>query len=297
MAEKDTVTAEERRARRQARREKQRETNLSRASKMHLARLSSEEAGGMAPPSNLPVVNVGCSGWYYWHWRGLFYPKELPSSQWFAHYASNFDTVELNAPFYAWPSVNTVKTWRRQAGDRNFLYTVKVSELITHVKRFSRTKTLVKDFGYIADVLAERMGCFLFQLPPSYHYTSVRLKSILSQMDPHRRNVVEFRHKSWWNEKVYSAFRAAGVIFCSSSGPKLPGDLVKTTDEVYIRFHGTTKWYRHYYTAAELADWTRSITDSGASRVFAYFNNDRDGHAIDNAKTFREQLLKAFQDL
>jgi uncharacterized protein YecE (DUF72 family) len=117
---------------------------------------------------------------------------------------------------------------------------VKASELITHVKRFSGTKTLVRDFGYIADLLGPRMGCFLFQLPPSFHYSRARLDRIVSQLDPTHRNVVEFRHASWWNERVYTAFRAAGIIFCSCSGPKLPDELIATADDIHIRFHGTS---------------------------------------------------------
>src|SRR6201986_3710661 len=77
-----------------------------------------------------------------------------------------------------------------------FVYTVKVCELITHIKRLAGTRTLVRDFGLIADLLGRRMGCFLFQLPPSFHYTPARLKRITSQLDPKRRNVVEFRHAS-----------------------------------------------------------------------------------------------------
>jgi uncharacterized protein YecE (DUF72 family) len=49
------------------------------------------------------------------------------------------------------------------------------------MKRFEDTKTLVKDFGYIADLLGPRMGCFLYQLPPSFHYTPDRLQNISSR--------------------------------------------------------------------------------------------------------------------
>jgi uncharacterized protein YecE (DUF72 family) len=136
------------------------------------------------------------------------------------------------------------------------------------------------------------MGCFLFQLPPSFHYTPARLDRILAQLDPARRNVVEFRHKSWWNDRVYAAFRAAGAIFCSCSGPRLPGELVKTADDVYVRFHGVKQWYRHDYTKAELAVWADRIAASGAVRVWAYFNNDRDGYAIKNARELLRQLRR-----
>jgi uncharacterized protein YecE (DUF72 family) len=293
MPDRPILTREERRARREARRAKQREANVGRAKKMHVARLAYEREHSAEAAPALPSGQtfVGCSGWFYWHWRDCFYPPGSPSKDWFEHYATQFKTVELNAPYYAWPTVATVQTWLRQAGRRNFVYTVKACELITHVKRFAGTKTLVKDFGHIADLLgARRMGCFLFQLPPSYHYSAARLRSIVSQLDPARRNVVEFRHKSWWNDKVYDAFRAANITFCSCSGPRLPDELVETSDDVYVRFHGTKRWYRHDYTPEELAVWVARIRASKARRVWAYFNNDRDGYAIKNARELIRQL-------
>ena len=283
-----------RREAREARRVKQRLENVVRAKKMHSARLSGEftpqQTLGATPARLARKFHIGCSGWYYWHWKGSFYPSELPSSRWFDHYASTFRSVELNAPFYSWPTLSTVKTWIRQAGRRRFVYTVKVSELITHTKRFQGTKTLIKDFGLIADILGSRMGCFLFQLPPSFHYTPGALKRVVSQLEPHRRNVVEFRHPSWWNETVYKAFRNTGTIFCSCSGPRLPDELVKTADDIYVRFHGTKRWYRHDYSNEELVIWASRIRDSGAKHVWAYFNNDRDMFAIKNAGHLRKLL-------
>jgi uncharacterized protein YecE (DUF72 family) len=295
--EKPLLTREERRARREARREKQRHANIGRAAKMHAARLAWEKnpppatPSAKAPPSS-PQFYIGCSGWFYWHWRGLFYPATLPTSAWFGHYLARYNTVELNAPFYSWPTIANVRTWLRQAGRRKFVYTVKASELITHTKRFRGTATLVRDFGHIADLLGRHMGCFLFQLPPSFRYTPARLKLILTQLDPNRRNVVEFRHRSWWNEKVFAAFRATKTIFCSCSGPRLPDELIKTADDIYVRFHGTRQWYRHNYTAAELAVWAERIRASGATRVYAYFNTDRDGHALKNARSLLRLLRK-----
>jgi uncharacterized protein YecE (DUF72 family) len=264
------------------RRAKQRAANVGRALKMHQARILDRNKI-YSDKSILPTLNVGCSGWFYWDWRGIFYPNDLPTNKWFSHYAKKFKTVELNAPFYSWPTIGTVKTWLRQAGRRKFVYTIKVSELITHVKSFRGCKELIKDFGYIADMLGPAMGCFLFQLPRSFTYTPTRLKSILSQIDHKRRNVVEFRHESWWNEKVFSAFKEKGTIFCSCSGPKLPDELIKTADEVYIRFHGTQKWYRHNYSQDELKIWADRIVESNSKRVWVYFNNDYEGYAIKNA--------------
>ena len=185
-----------------------------------------------------------------------------------------------------------MQAWRRQPGRKRFVYTVKVCELITHVKRFKGTKTLIRDFGIIADILGERMGCFLFQLPPSYRYTKARLDAIVSQLDPKRRNVVEFRHASWWNEEVYEAFRKAGIIFCSCSGPRLPDELIRTADEVYVRLHGPKRWYRHDYSKSELTTWAARIEASGAKRAWVYFNNDNDAHAPKNATALRRMLRR-----
>jgi uncharacterized protein YecE (DUF72 family) len=297
---------EERRARREARRQKQRDANTGRAVKMRAARIEFERdrrhigaaasaAVGRTPAAKAaaPIeLRIGCSGWYYWHWRDCFYPSHIAQKDWFDFYTRNFDTVELNAPFYSWPTVATVRTWLRQARSRNFVYTVKVNELITHRRQMSGCKLLVRDFGHIADLLAERMGCFLFQFPPSFRYTPARLRRIVESLDPDRRNVVEFRHKSWWNEKVYDALRKVGAIFCSCSGPRLPDELIKTADEIYVRFHGTKRWYRHDYTDEELAVWAGRIVASGAKRLWAYFNNDRDCYAIKNARALKALLAR-----
>ena len=177
MTNENDLERAERRAKREIRRQKQREANISRSQKMHAARMLASDLICLTPDP--PIINVGCSGWFYWHWRGQFYPEEMPTSNWFTHYSEHFKTVELNAPFYSWPTLATVATWQRQVGRKKFIYTVKACELITHIKRFTGTKTLVQDFGYIADLLQQRMGCFLYQLPPSFHYRKCNINSVL----------------------------------------------------------------------------------------------------------------------
>ena len=269
----------ERRLKKAERRQKQRDANPGRAAKMHSARI---EHPLPHVEAELPLLNIGCSGWFYWDWKGKFYPAQMPTSEWFGHYADSFDTVEINASFYSWPTVAGVKAWLRPVAERPFVFTVKASELITHVKRFEDCKELIADFGYVADLLGPHMGRLLFQLPPSFHYDREKLDLILSQLEPGRRNVVEFRHGSWWNDEVYAAFRDAGIIFCACSAPGLPDDLIKTADDIYVRFHGPEKWYRYDYSDAELSVWAERIRESGARRAWAYFNNDYDTHAIQN---------------
>ena len=176
------------------------------------------------PPELKSSIHIGCSGWRYWKWRDSYYAG-VPQADWLEHYAKRFDTVEINASFYLGRPLPTFRPGGGSPAKGKLVYTVKVCELITHVKKFKGTKTLIQDFGMIADILGDRMGCFLFQLPPSYRFTRTRLNDIVSQLDPARRNVVEFRHASWWNEEVYNAFRKAGIIFCSTSGPGFPMSL------------------------------------------------------------------------
>jgi uncharacterized protein YecE (DUF72 family) len=289
LADRNAEEIAGRRARRAERRQRQRDANVDRSAKMHQARIGDSQATYSTEDRLAGRIHIGCSGWYYWHWKGKFYPADIPSNQYFRIYQDHFETVELNAPFYSWPTIGAVKTWIRQA-DPGFVYTIKVCELITHIRRFEDTKSLIEDFGYIADLLGPQMGCFLFQLPPSVRYTSEMLQSILSQLDPRHRNVVEFRHKSWWTDEVVEAFTAAGAIFCSCSGPRLPDELVRTTDDIYVRFHGTKQWYRHDYSDAELLVWVERIRQSSAKTVWVYFNNDRDGHSIKNANRLSELM-------
>jgi uncharacterized protein YecE (DUF72 family) len=129
-----------------------------------------------------------------------------------------------------------------------------------------------------------------FSVEINIHYSLSTLQAIVSQLDPRRRNVVEFRHKSWWNEEVYEAFRSAGVIFCSCSGPQLPDELIETAEDVYIRFHGVSQWYRHDYSDTELLVWVNRIKRCGAKTLWIYFNNDREGNSIKNAERLAQLL-------
>jgi uncharacterized protein YecE (DUF72 family) len=237
-------------------------------------------------------IHVGCSGWFYSHWRGIFYPRQEPTTKnWFAYYAAAFDTVELNAPFYRWPTPATVRRWKRAAPAR-FIYSVKVNQSITHERRMVRTKQLVRDYYDIARTLGPQMGCFLFQFPPSYHYTAARLKSIVTQLDPAHRNAVEFRHRSWWRESVYRALSGRGISFCAVSAPRLPDTIPPQQRLLYVRFSGKKHWYRDDYTREELTTWAERIRQSGAEEAWVYFNNDHRGFAAQNALVLR-RLLRA----
>jgi len=284
------LTREEWRARRELRRKKQRVDNIKRAAKMHAARLKAETESLESPNELTPSIFVGCSGWRYWKWRDSFYAG-VPQKDWFEHYLKHFDTVEINASFYSWPTVAGVQSWRRQPGRKKFVYTVKVCELITHIKKFKGTKTLVKDFGIIADILGDRTGCFLFQLPPSYRYTKTRLNDIVSQLDPARRNVVEFRHASWYAEGVYELLRDHDVaLVIADHGHRALPTPPRTASWDYVRLHFGHRGRRGNYSPSEIHEWASRIRQSEREN-WVYFNNDWEAFAPANAR----ELLRALQ--
>lgn len=255
-------------------------------------RLSNSRTRG---PSNSKSVeqHVATSGWYYREWKGDFYPDDLPFKDWFRHYTQRFNTVELNAPFYRWPTLPTVKTWNRQAPE-TFRYSIKVNRIITHQMHFQDTGKLIREFYQIADVLGPKMGCFLFQLPPSFHFTGVRLGAILEQLDSVYRNVVEFRHASWWRPEVFAAFQEQSLIFCSVSAPGLPQELVVTSDHIYVRFHGPRRLFYESYSDAELVSWSNKMAACNAREAWAYFNNTADGSAVPNALSLKQLMSSNF---
>jgi len=234
-------------------------------------------------------IHVGCSGWFYWHWKKRFYPEDLPQSKWFNYYTSKFNTVELNSTFYHFPKISTAKGWYKDS-PKNFLYTLKVSKLITHIKKFKGSKKLITDFYKVGEELKDKMGCFLFQLPPSLKFKEKKLEEIISQLDLEKRNVLEFRHISWFTQDVYDVLKKNGVVFCVVSSPKLPEDIVKTSDDIYIRFHGRHGWYASNYSDDELRNWANNIRKFKPKKLWAYFNNDFNANAPRNALKLIEFL-------
>lgn len=233
---------------------------------------------------------VGCSGFNYRGWKGKFYPADLPQNKWLEYYCSHFNTIEINATFYRFPTEKSLKTWYDKT-PKDFVFSIKVPGTITHYKRFKETKEISEKFYSLAgEGLKEKLHCVFFQLPPSLAYSDEMLNAILENADPDFKNVFEFRHASWWNNEVYKEFRKHNVIFCSSSFPKLPEDFVKTADDVYLRFHGREELYKSSYNTKELKYWSDTAKKEKVKTMYAYFNNTSFLASIDNAKEMNRLL-------
>ena len=234
---------------------------------------------------------VGCSGWHYEHWRRLYYPEELPKSEWLSFYARQFNTVELNNSFYRLPSEKAFTTWRESTPD-NFVFAVKVSRYVTHIKRLRNLGSAVDNFLSRSGLLGEKLGPLLYQLPPSMKRNDELLRNFLSSLPPKHQHVVEFRHESWIDEAVFDILRRHNVGLCVFDMPGFSCPLVATSNFAYVRFHGSEGLYSSRYSDEELSEWARKIAGLGQTIKAGciYFNNDAQAFAVENARTLRNLL-------
>lgn len=249
----------------------------------------------MVAPAERGRVRVGCSGWSYDEWRGLVYPADAPPATWFAHYSTLFDTVELNATFYRLPEPATVEHWAAQAPP-GFLYAVKLGQYGSHRRKLGDPGPWLANHLDRVRRLGPTLGPNLVQLPPRWHRDTGRLDAFLAEAPRDLRWAVEVRDRSWLHDDVFEVLARHGAALCLHD---LLEDhpWVRTTDWAYLRFHGPqalTDAYGGRYTGRRLwrvADRLSGWIDDGVD-VYAYFNNDRDGHAVTDARWFRERLAR-----
>ena len=215
-----------------------------------------------------PNIRIGCSGWQYTHWRGDFYPAELPQACWLAYYAERFDTVEINSTFYRLSEAATFAAWGRRA-PRGFVYAVKASRYLTHA-----------------------FGPVLYQLPPRWPVNLERLETFLAALPRARRHAIEFREPSWYCDEVYALLERRRVALCLHDMAGSASERIAIGPFVYVRFHGTQN-YSGRYTDAALEAWAGWLATraSEGRPIYAYFNNDTGGHAPRDAVRLRAALL------
>jgi uncharacterized protein YecE (DUF72 family) len=234
---------------------------------------------------------VGCSGWHYEHWRGLYYPEDLPKSKWLSFYARQFNTVELNNSFYRLPSEKAFTTWRESTPE-SFVFAVKVSRFITHIKRLRDLGSAVEDFLSRSGLLREKLGPLLYQLPPSMKRNDELLQSFLSSLPRKAQHAIEFRHESWIDDAVFDILRRHNTGLCVFDMPGFSCPLVATSDFAYVRFHGSEGLYSSCYSDADLSRWAERIArpSENVRASYIYFNNDAGAFAVKNAMTLKNLL-------
>ena len=242
---------------------------------------------------------VGCSGWNYDSWRhGVFYPERCPPSRWLEYYARHFDTVELNATFYRLPTVKAVQRWVEQTPD-DFIFAVKMSRYVTHVKRLRDLPPSLELFYSRIDPLVgtPKLGPVLWQLPPTFRRDDDRLAQALEQL-PDGRHAFEFRHPSWFVPEVTELLRQHGVALVIADRPQIHSFQTHelTTDWTFVRFHWGSRGRRGNYSEHELKEWADRIRGWPVSCSYIYFNNDWEGFAPRNARLLHRLLEPAVSD-
>ncbi|MFE6177566.1 DUF72 domain-containing protein [Streptomyces sp. NPDC056464] len=232
---------------------------------------------------------VGTSGWQYKEWRDVLYPPDVPMRLWLEEYTTHFATVEINNAFYRLPTRENFEAWRdRVPGD--FVVAVKASRYLTHIKRLRDPEEPVHRLMTHAEGLGARLGPVLLQLPPTLRADAELLDACLACFpSPRTRIAVEPRHDSWWTQEIREVLESRGAALCWADVESRPATpLWRTTDWGYVRFHvGRARRWPHYGRQA-LDTWVRRIADtwSDDEDVYAYFNNDPTGAAVEDAAVF-----------
>jgi uncharacterized protein YecE (DUF72 family) len=245
----------------------------------------------LALMGSLGAAWVGCSGWQYRHWRRDFYPSDLPASRWFEHYASVFDTVEINSTFYRLPEAATFAAWARRA-PRGFRFAVKASRYLTHMKKLTEPEEPLDRLFSRVRALGRHRGPVLYQLPPGWKLDGDRLEQFLHALPRHARHVFEFRDASWYADEVLALLVRHRAALCLHDMRGSAPPRCRVGPFVYVRFHGAGGTYSGSYPDERLrgwAGWLHEQRQAGVD-VYAYFNNDVGGHAPRNALTLRRYL-------
>jgi uncharacterized protein YecE (DUF72 family) len=236
-----------------------------------------------------PQAYIGTSGWNYNHWRELFYPKDCAKSKWLEFYAKHYETVELNASFYGLPKPQTFENWRDRTPD-NFLWAVKANRYITHIKRIKDIREPLQRFFSSVELLKEKLGPILFQLPPTLSFDEAVFSGFCQHLKGNHLYTLEVRHPSWAQERAIDILRDNNIALCvSDTAGRYPYIEEDTATFIYIRLHGSKKLYASEYSEEELQTYARKIRD-WAKDVYLYFDNDYGGYAIKNAKRMKEIL-------
>jgi uncharacterized protein YecE (DUF72 family) len=235
---------------------------------------------------------IGCSGYFYPEWKGYFYPFDLATNKWFEFYCEHFNTIELNTTYYRFPRVESLLNWYKRS-PAEFTFSVKAPRALTHFKKLKNPVKYLADFyANIRKGLSEKLGGVLYQFPSSFHASEEHIEQILSMLDHSFRNVVEFRHSSWWDSSIIKTLNEHQITFAGISHPEFSNQLPDMGDVLYYRLQGVPHVYQSTYDKTFLKELNRKISKrTDAKAIYIYFNNAASGAALDNARQLRELAM------
>lgn len=236
-------------------------------------------------------IYIGTSGWHYKHWKDTFYPAELKNDNQLRYFSDIFPTVEINNSFYRLPTDDMFINWYKQVPE-DFVFAVKASRFITHVKKLHVDHDTIDQFMLRAAHLKEKLGPILFQLPPRWHVNTERLHDFLVKLPTDHRFVFEFRDSSWNIPEIYKLLEHYNCAYCIYDLAGYQSPVIITADFVYIRLHGPGDKYQGSYTKNNLISWAEKCTDwqDEGKDIYFYFDNDQNGYAPHNGQTLMKIL-------
>ena len=259
---------------------------------------------------------VGPAGWAYDDWKGIVYPRAMPSSYHpLSFLAQFFDTVEINSTFYHPATPNTSTAWLRHvAANPRFVFTAKLWERFTHHREHPFTEAEVDRAkeGLRPLVEANKLGALLIQFPWSFKRTTENrtwLARVTEAFSTYPL-VLEVRHASWNTPEVFASLKERHIAFCNIDQPLFKDSLApsqtRTAPVGYVRLHGRNQqdWFRegtgrderynYLYTTTDLQSWARRIRAIGqqADTVYVITNNHYRGQAVVNALEIEQALGK-----
>jgi uncharacterized protein YecE (DUF72 family) len=227
------------------------------------------------------VLYIGTSGWQYRDWRPGLYPAKLPQRLWLEHFADRFAVVEINNAFYRLPERETFRQWRERTPE-DFVFAVKMSRYLTHIKRLKEPAEPVARFLGRAEALGGKLGPVLLQLPPNLKADLSALDETLSLFPASVRVAVEPRHETWFTAETRALLERHRAALCWADRKGRPvTPLWRTTDFGYLRMHqGRARpWPR--YGRASLRSWLDRIDrELTGVPTYVFFNNDPGGAAV-----------------
>ncbi len=231
-------------------------------------------------------IFIGTSGWNYSHWKENFYPENVSQKNWLKFYSEKLNTVEINSSFYHLPKETTFEKWKTTF-PKGFVFSVKASRYITHMKKLIDSQESVQLFLSRAKILGDKLGPVLFQLPPSLKFNNNTLEEFLRILPGKFKYTIEFRHQSWWNNETYELLRKNNIAFCIYELGKTISPKEITSDFTYLRLHGPGTKYKGNYNDEILQRWANYFFQWQVKEIYCYFDNDEKGYAPKNAQTLR----------
>ena len=242
---------------------------------------------------------MGCSGWSYAGWQGHFYPKGVESKNYLEYYGKVFDYVEIESSFYRIPYPAAVTHWAEVTPD-NFRFSAKFPRKITHLKRLADVESDMEYFHKVMGNLGNKIGCLLIQLPPSMTMKEGMNKLPSLPFDKRFRYAIEARHKSWFDETVYSFLKKNDLCLAWSHLEDMQTPAVVTTDFIYLRLMGDRSIPAEEYgtvhrdMSAEMKPWAEAVNKLAKNKKvkngYVPTSNHLEGFAAATANTFRKMV-------